>query len=98
MAVSDFRERYRKELERQLQTVFVPERLVKRIDEMAAFVRPYLEGESERRLRRFERAASDDSRDHGYSLKKFIVAREKSVRDQLAGRAEGKQIKRKAFF
>lgn len=98
MAVSDFRERYRRELERQLQTVFVPERLVKRIDGMAALVRPYLEGESERRLRRFERAASHDSRDDGYSLEKFIFAREKSVRDQLAGRAEGKQLKRKAFF
>ena len=101
LSVASFRELYRKELERVRSTLFVPERLSKRVDELAEIVRPFIAEESSDRLRRFERqiaakptAISSNQntprpRSSRFALKHFFTARAESVSDQLSGRAEG---------
>jgi spore coat protein H len=100
-AVEEFKQRYRTELERLLDTLFVPERLNRRIDELAAIVRPAIAEESPQRLAKFETAVSDQSyagpRDGNpfdpnrpvHQLKRFIATRAQNVREQLEGKTEG---------
>ncbi len=101
-AVPAFRERYFATLERLLDEVFVPERLHRRVDELAALVRPLVAEESRRKHERFEQAVTqttprtdeEDGRGFGrnrppHPLKWFITERAKSVRAQLAGESEG---------
>ncbi len=106
LAVPAFKERYRQELERQLATVFVPERLVRRVDEIAAVMRPLITEWSPERLSRFETAVASDfysgPRDGGpedrnrpvWQLKRFIAERAANVRAQLDGKAEGVMVSR----
>lgn len=102
MAVPDFQARYRKALEDMLATVFVPEHLHRRIDELAAALRPEVAEESTRRAVRFEEAVTETklgaaSRNGSgwgrnrppYPLKWFITERERFVREQLARSREG---------
>ena len=98
MWVPEVKQRYLRELEHQLVATFSRERLFTRIDRFANLLRPHLDVESEERRRQFERAVSDSIKGGGYSLKAFIVAREQSVRDQLAGRSLGRRVERRAFF
>lgn len=58
-AAPDFDGRYRRELERLLESVFVPERLHARIDTLAAVIRPAVAEQSSRRLDRFEHAIAN---------------------------------------
>lgn len=100
-AVEDFKKRYQAELERLLTTLFVPERLNRRIDELAAVVRPAIAEESPERLAKFETAVSDqihNGRRDGspfdpnrpvHQLKRFIATRAQNVREQLAGKTQG---------
>jgi len=101
------RERYRRELERIRSTLFQPERLSRRLDELAEVVRPFVAEESSQRLARFEREVRDQ-RDagliitnapatvrHGFALKRFFGARAISVTQQLEGKAEGEILTRK---
>lgn len=100
-AVEDFKKRYQAELERLLNTLFVPERLNRRIDELAAVVRPAIAEESPERLAKFETAVSDQIH-HGrrdgspfdpnrpvHQLKRFVATRAQNVREQLAGKTQG---------
>lgn len=99
-----FSEAYRGELERLLDTLFIPERLSGRLDELAAVIRPFVGEESTNRLARFEACVSDEwsggSRDGdpmdpnrpAYPLKQFFETRAKSVRAQLAGEEEGVRL------
>jgi spore coat protein CotH len=107
LAVSEFQEIYRSHVGRLLQTVFVPERLNARIDELAATIRPAIAAESAFRLRLFDQATSTNwlkiARDGGdgptrpvHQLKRFIANRAKSARDQLEGRARGLILERTA--
>jgi len=101
LLVSAVRERYRSELERMRSTLFLPERLNQKVDQLVPLVRPFIAEESARRLARFEREVRDQqadlppgtngapSRRAGYSLKHFFSARADSVSQQLAGRAQG---------
>lgn len=101
LAVADFRGRYRAELERQLATLFVPTRLNRRIDEVAAAVRPVVAEWSARRLAKFDEAISLEAlpgpRDgdpmngsrNAWQLKRFIAARAVNVRAQLDGTVAG---------
>ena len=101
MQVEAFRSRYRSSLEELLATTFVPERLWARIDEIASLIRDPIAAESAFRLRLFDQATSTNwlagPRDGGgdgpkrpvHQLKRFIVNRAKSVRDQLDGRSRG---------
>lgn len=98
LAVPEFQARYRQVLEELLTTVFVPERLHQRVDELAALLRPVVAEESPRKFSRFDRAVTDTSFDPAtrdssgpgrnrppHPLKWFITERARSVRKQLAG-------------
>ena len=105
MRVPTFQDRYRKVLRELLAKVFVPERLHRRVDEMAALLRPALAEESPRKRERFETAVTStslaDVADRGgrggwnrtpHPLKGFITERARSLAEQLAGRSEGVRI------
>ncbi len=101
-ATPAFEKRYRAELQRLLDTLFTPDRLERRIDELAAVIRPAVAEMPKSRQEKFEHAVSgqisnelrdgknpmDNSRP-GWQLKRFIRARADHVRKQLAGEAEG---------
>lgn len=55
-ACPEFQTRYRRELTRYLDTLFVPDRLHRRIDQLADVLRPAVQEESEKRLSAFEAA------------------------------------------
>jgi hypothetical protein len=106
-AVPEFQRRYLDTLERLLGDVFAPDRLHRRVDELAALVRPLVAEESARKLARFEQAVTltrregtpDDGRGFGrnrspHPLKWFITERARSVRAQLDGRSEGVVLER----
>jgi hypothetical protein len=99
--LENFRSIYREQIARLLETLFAPERLDRRIDELASVVRPALAEESPEKLARFEKALGGHShgavrgRDAsgvkwpGHELKRFVRNRARSVRDQLEGKVEG---------
>ncbi len=101
MAVKEFRNTYRAHLEDFLTRLFVPERLHRRIDEIAAVLRDPIAAQSTFRLNKFEQAVgmkpvkpSPGETPYGFNhpaheLKRFIEARAKSVRRQLDGESAG---------
>jgi hypothetical protein len=102
-----FREAYRRELQRIRSTLFVPERLNERLDELTKIVRPFIAEESPRRVVRFQRETSSSRRDsaedsppgrrsHGFSLRRFFDARAVAVSEQLEGRSEGVILSRRS--
>ncbi len=105
-AVEAFRARYRREMERLRATLFAPERLSRRLDELAAVVRPFIAEESTNRLAKFEFAVADaatspprdgnpfDPNRPVYQLKRFFHTRAESVKDQLDGKATGAELTR----
>jgi hypothetical protein len=98
---TDARALYRAELEQLQAKFFQPERLGKRLDELAALIRPFVAEESTDRLARFEASVADtwpdgprdgdpmDPNRPAFPLKRFFEARAKSVRAQLAGEETG---------
>ncbi len=102
--------RYREELRRLRETVFVPERLSSRMDELAAIIRPFVAEESSERLGRFEAAVagrpdvpqanSEVRKRQGYqfSHKRFFRNRAVSVDSQLNGTGSGVVINRGKMF
>jgi len=106
LAVDEFKRRYRDQLERLLATLFVPDRLARRIDELAAVVRPAIAEESSEKLATFEVAVGGPPSDRlhqgqprgappsTHELKPFIVIRARNVRQQLDGQIEGVIIAR----
>jgi spore coat protein H len=107
LAAEPVRECYRRELQHLRETLFVPERLGHRVDEVAALVRPFVAEESPQRLSRFETTVGGGGTAAGrdgsppqaekwtFSLKGFFAARAVSVTDQLEGRSQGMVIGRK---
>lgn len=105
MAVEEFRRIYRGHLEDFLASVFVPDRLHRRIDEMAAVIRDPVSAESAFRLNKFEQAVglkplkpSPGETKNGvnhppHELKPFIEGRARSVRRQLDGQSKGVIVK-----
>ena len=100
MAVEEFRRLYRAHLEDFSTRLFLPGRLSRRIDEMAAVVRDPVAAESDFRLDKFEQAIGakplQPARGHpegadrqSHELKRFIEQRAKSVRRQLDGKSKG---------
>lgn len=101
LAQEPFRALYRQELDRLQQTLFQPERLGRRLDELADLIRPFVAEESTNRLAKFEACVAstwpDGPRDGNpmdpnrpaYPLKRFFAARARSIQAQLAGREEG---------
>jgi DNA-directed RNA polymerase specialized sigma24 family protein len=105
MSVDEFRRIYREHLEDFLARLFVPDRLHRRIDEIAAVIREPIAAESGFRLNKFEQAVgmkpprpSPGESRHGVNhpphlLKPFIEARARSVRRQLDGKSKGVILK-----
>ncbi len=101
MAVDEFRRIYRAHLEDFLTRLFVPDRLNRRIDEIAAVIHDPIAAESAFLLDKFEQAVgrkpvtpSPRERPNGinrpaYELKSFIDKRAESVRRQLDGKSKG---------
>ncbi|MDB6041138.1 MAG: Inner spore coat protein [Verrucomicrobiales bacterium] len=110
LKVESFRTSYRKQLEQAIDNIFTVERLYPKIDQIGAIIRPAVAAESEFRLKRFDLALSTnwisglrDTREAEgpkapvHQIKRFIVNRAKSVRDQLAGKEEGTKIGQNPF-
>lgn len=104
--VKTFRDMYRAQLEELLARQFVPERLHRRVDEMAGIVRGPVSAESDFRLGKFLEATSPKRRSTpineeeggarrpAHQLHRFIDERAKSVRDQLDGKSRGIVLER----
>jgi len=102
MKLDSFKTLYCQTLEGQLTNQFESSYLFRKIDLLAPKIRDAVAAESEFRLRRFEQAISTNwisgPRDVGegsgpkkppHQLKRFIINRAVSVREQLEGRSEG---------
>lgn len=110
MAVETFRNLYLARIKELHETVFRPERLSRRTDELAAIIRAAVVDESARRAERFEQTVADrgsEPRSPGdrskeperpvVPLKRFYQARAASVEEQLAGRSEGVILRHKGW-
>lgn len=110
-AVDAFQSRYRAELRRLVDTLFVPDRLIHRLDELAAIIRPAIAEQSSQRLEQFEIAvgttasepttnttsqAHGKDQDETHQLKRFFAARAEEARAQLEGRSPGVRPQRHA--
>jgi len=105
MGVEEFRRVYRAHLEDFLARLFVPERLHRRVDEMAALIREPVAAESAFKLNKFDQAVGlkpmaplPEETTFGinhpaHDLKGFIEARARSVRKQLDGKSNGMILK-----
>jgi RNA polymerase sigma factor (sigma-70 family) len=105
MAVEEFRRIYRSHLEDFLARLYVPDRLQRRIDEIAGVIRDPIAAQSAFRLDKFEQAVglkpvhpspgeSPNSFNHpAHELKRFIDDRAGSVRRQLSGKSTGLILK-----
>ena len=105
MAVEEFRRIYRSHLEDFLARLYVPDRLHRRIDEIAAVIRDPIAAQSAFRLDKFEQAVGwkpvhplPEETTFGinrpaHELKRFIEARARSVRKQLDGKSKGVILK-----
>ncbi len=102
MAVEEFRRIYRSHLEDFLTRLYVPERLHRRIDEIATVIRDPIAAQSTFRLDKLEQAVGwkpvhpspGESPDNGFNrpaqeIKRFIDKRAESVRRQLDGKSKG---------
>ena len=101
MAVEEFRRIYRSHLEDFLARLYVPDRLHRRIDEIAAVIRDPIAAQSALRLDKFEQELGwkpvhpsrgewrDSFNRAAHELKRFIDQRAESVRRQLDGKSEG---------
>jgi spore coat protein CotH len=105
MAVEEFRRIYRSHLEDFLARLYVPDRLHRRIDEIAAVIRDPIAAQSAFRLDKFEQAVGlkpvhpspgewpDTFNRPAHELKRFIDKRAESVRRQLDGKSKGMILK-----
>jgi RNA polymerase sigma factor (sigma-70 family) len=105
MAVEEFRRIYRSHLEDFLARLYVPDRLHRRIDEIAAVIRDPIAAQSAFRLDKFEQEVGwkpvhrspgewpDTFNRPANEMKGFIDKRAASVRRQLEGKSRGMILK-----
>ena len=105
MAVEEFRRIYRSHLEGFVARLYVPERLHRRIDEIAAVIRDPIAAQSALRLDKFEQEVGwkpvhrspgelrDSFNRPAHEMKRFIDKRAESVRRQLDGKSKGMILK-----
>ena len=105
MAVEEFRRIYRSHLEDFVARLYVPDRLHRRIDEIAAVIREPIAAQSALRLDKFEQEVGwkpvhpspgelrDSFNRPAHELKRFINQRAASVRRQLDGKSTGMILK-----
>jgi spore coat protein H len=100
-----FKKAYLAKLQEFSGTIFEPERIHRQVDELANVLRGPLQEESPERLVGLNKAAVGQnvtiSMGPGFAsdievkpIKPFVVARSKSVSDQLAGRSDGQTVSR----
>src|SRR5260221_2451844 len=101
MAVEEFRRIYRAHLEDFVSRLYVPDRLHRRIDEIAAVIRKPIAAQSALRLDKFEQTVGlkpvhpspgerpNTFNEPAHELKGFIDKRAESVRRQLKGKSKG---------
>ncbi|HUS37300.1 MAG TPA: CotH kinase family protein, partial [Verrucomicrobiae bacterium] len=109
MTVEQFRLIYRAHLEDFTERLLVPDRIQKRIDEIAPFIREATAAESTFRLDKFDQQIGakpvtpspgekpNTINEPAYPYRKFVEARARSVRAQLDGKTKGLIIKPLAF-
>lgn len=102
--VDAFMKVYLARMEEFSKTIFEPKRFHQQVDEIAASLRPAVKEESSMKLDRFEKVAAGEpvapAAMGGFGMnmpprkpiKGFVDARAKSVKDQLTGKSEGKQV------
>jgi len=107
LKVPAVRESYGRELDRIRNTLFVPERLCRRLDELTEVVRPFVTEESSHRLARFIQETSEtpetivagsmrtNTRPQGYSFRRFVYARAAAIDQQLQSGDKGVILKRR---
>jgi RNA polymerase sigma factor (sigma-70 family) len=105
MAVEEFRRIYRSHLEDFVARLYVPDRLHRRIDEIAAVIRDPIAAQSALLLDKFEQEVGwkpvhrspgelrDSFNRPAHELKRFIDQRAASVRRQLDGKSRGMILK-----
>jgi spore coat protein CotH len=105
MAVQEFRRIYRSHLEDLLSRLYVPDRLHRRIDEIAAVIRDPIAAQSALRLDKFEQEVGwkpvhpspgewrNTFNRPAHELKRFIDKRAESVRRQLDEKSRGMILK-----
>jgi spore coat protein CotH len=106
-AVPEFKALYRQRIEEIFRSQFDVERLKRRVDDLAAVIRPFVHEESDYRINRFEKAVSsewedglrdgipDDPNRPVHQIKRFIENRAKSVAEQLEGKTQGETPRRR---
>ena len=105
MAVEEFRRIYRSHLEDFLARLYLPDRLHRRIEEIAAVIRDPIAAQSALRLDKFEQEVGwkpvhrspgelrDSFNRPAHEMKRFIDKRAESVRRQLDGKSSGMILK-----
>jgi spore coat protein CotH len=106
MKTKVFRDAYRRKLESALANLFTVERLYAQIDSVAPLIRPAVAAENDFRLNRFDQSIStnwitgfrggppEGPKAPVHQMKRFIVNRIRSVRDQLDGKTQGDLLSR----
>jgi spore coat protein CotH len=91
-AVPSFRASFMAKIAEYRKTILRPERIIAQVDEIAPAIRAAIEEESKDKAAHFDRLISDTvggGTPATETLKAFIIARAKSVGDQLDGKAAG---------
>jgi spore coat protein CotH len=92
-SVPAFQDSYMAKLAEFSKTIFLPERIIDQVNEIAPVIRPAIGEESAARLQWFDRLVSDDGGDaYTETIKSFVKARALSVADQLDGKSRGSTI------
>lgn len=103
-----FKKIYLARMEEFSKTVFEPQRFHRQVDEIASAIRGAVQEESNVKLDRFDKSVAGESvtpNPMGFGtpmaprkpIKPFVVARNASVKDQLAGKSEGKKVAFRGF-
>jgi hypothetical protein len=93
LAIPEHRQAYRDRVQQLTESAFAEDKMHKRIEEVGTFLRPLVELEGERALKRFDILLGDEPRPgHPHVLKYFVVERRASINKQLAGESQGERV------
>ena len=92
-AVPEFRSLYLAKMAEFSKTIFLPERIIAQVNEIAPVIRPAIQEESATTAKWFDTVVSDKTEDnYSETIKGFVKARAQSVNDQLAGKSQGSTL------
>jgi len=95
--VEAFKKLYLGRLDEFAKTIFTPDRIAQQVDQIAAVIRPAVQEESESKFARFEQLVAGEplvapgpfGGGQTKPIKPFVKVRTQSVREQVAGTAQG---------